>query len=95
MRPVHLLELLVVVEEVAGRMEELLGHDGSAQADIRQLDDVAGLAHLLVALEVLAHRRHVELDDVVAVDAADAAFVECDQFHCYAPTILNPPSASR
>ena len=28
------------------------------------------------ALEVLAHRRHVEHGDLVAVDAADAALVE-------------------
>ena len=43
------------------------------------------------ALEVLAHRRHVEADDLVAVDAPDLAVVVRDELH--APQILCATSA--
>ena len=38
-------------------------------------DPLAGLVRA-AALEVLAHRRHVEDGDLLAVDASDAPFVE-------------------
>ena len=79
-RPVDVLRLLLVLAEVAGRVEELLRHDRRAERRVRErrpLARVVGAA----ALEVLAHRRHVEAHDLVAVDPADLAVVVRDELH--------------
>ena len=80
-RPVDVLRLLLVLAEVAGRVEELLRHDRRAQPHVleRVLAPVAR-AHR-AALEVLAHRRHVELDHAVVAQLADEAVVEGDELH--------------
>ena len=78
-RPPHLLRLLLVLAEVAGRVEELLRHDRGAQADVLERELVARRARNLVALEVMAHRRHLELHDLVSAQLANLAVVEGDQ----------------
>ena len=79
-RPVDDLRLLLVLAEVAGGVEELLRHDRRAQLRLRQRDALAGLVRA-AALEPLAHRRHVEHDDLLAVDPADPTLVEGDELH--------------
>ena len=79
-RPVDVLRLLLVLAEVAGRVEELLRDDRRAERRVgerRPLARVVGAA----ALEVLAHRRHVEPHDLVAVDPPDLAVVVRDELH--------------
>src|SRR5215210_892542 len=66
-RPADALRLLLVLAEVPGRVEELLRDDRRAQPHV--LDGMlAGRARNLVALEILAHRAGVALDDTVALD---------------------------
>jgi hypothetical protein len=74
-RPVDLLRLLLVLAEVAGGVEELLRDDRRPQLAALERHALAGLGGA-AALEPLAHRRHVEDDDLVALDAADPALVE-------------------
>ena len=54
-------------------------------------DALARLVRAAV-LEELAHRRHVENDDLVAVDVADAVVVERDELHA-AASALSPRGA--
>jgi hypothetical protein len=80
MRPVDVLRVVFVLSEVAGGVEELLRHDRRTQLRRGQrgaLGRVVGAA----ALEVLAHARDVEADDLVAVDAPDLAVVVGHQLH--------------
>ena len=88
-RPVDVLRLLLVLAEVAGGVEELLRDD--RRLELRVGERRAPVALVRAAeLEVLAHRVHVELDDLVAVDAADLAAVVRDELHAQ---ILSATSA--
>ena len=83
-RPADALRLLLVLAEVAGRVEELLRDDRRAQARLRERHALAGLV-CPAPLEVLAHRRDVEDGDLVAVEDAHASFVaERDELHASA-----------
>ena len=80
-RPADLLRLLLVLAEVAGRVEELLRDDRRAQPGLGDRDPLTGLVRP-AALEVPAHRRDVEDGDLVAVEHADAPFLpEADELH--------------
>jgi hypothetical protein len=79
-RPVDVLRLLLVLAEVAGRVEELLRHDRRAQPRLGQRRPLAGLVRA-PALEPLAHRRHVEPDDHVPVEIPDPPVVVGDELH--------------
>ena len=79
-RPADALRLLLVLPEVAGRVEELLrGRIGArrcASASATRSRRLVGAA----TLEVLAHRRYGEHDDLVAVDAADTSLSNVTSF---------------
>ena len=80
-RPADLLRLLLVLAEVAGRVEELLRDDRRAELRLRERDPLAGLVRA-APLEQLAHRRDVEHRDLVAVEDADSLVVaERDELH--------------
>ena len=68
-RPVDALRLLLVLAEVARGVEELLRHDRRTQARLRERRTLAGVVGA-APLEVRAHVRHVEADDLLAVDRA-------------------------
>src|SRR5262249_33833636 len=87
-RPLHLLRLLLVLAEVAGRVEELLRDDRRTQPDVLERELPAGRAGSLVALEVLTHRRHLELDDLLAAQLADPALVESDELGHVSQTVI-------
>ena len=80
-RPADALRLLLVLAEVAGGVEELLGDDRRAQADIGERILLARRARNLVPLEQLPHRAGVELDDPVALDPTDLALIEGGKLH--------------
>ena len=86
-RPVDVLRLLLVLAEVARRVEELLRDDRRAQLRLRQRRPLAGLLGA-AALEPLAHRRHVEPDDRLAVEVADSAVVVGDELHATPQTAI-------
>ncbi len=79
-RPVDALGLVLVLAEVARRVEELLRHDRRTQLRVGKRDPLARVVRA-TALEVLAHRRDVEPDDLVAVDPPDLAVVVRDELH--------------
>src|SRR2546423_1084738 len=101
--PVDALRLLLVLAEVAGRVEELLRDDGSAQARPRERDALAGIVGA-AALEVLAHRRHVEPHDLLALGPPHLPVVVRDELHAtpqtsiavraYTSAVLTSPSIS-
>ena len=81
-RPADLLRLLLVLAEVAGRVEELLRDDRRAQLRVLERDALAGLVRAAV-LEELAHRRRVEDDDLLPIEVSDLlAVAEGDELHC-------------
>ena len=82
-RPVDGGELLVVIGEVAGRVEELLRPDRRLELHVGVREALAGLGDVAAALEVLAGRGHVEFDDgaLFELETADAAAVEGDELH--------------
>src|SRR5262249_31334842 len=84
-RPADLLRLLLVLAEVAGRVEELSRHDRCAQSRLRERNPLAGLV-AAAALEPFAHRRDVEDRDLVAV--APRAFSERDELHATPQTFI-------
>ena len=84
-RPADALRLLLVLPEVAGGVEELLRHDGRTQLDCVRLEDLACLSGGPPRLEVRAHRRDLELDDLVVSQVTDPAFVEGDELHSATP----------
>jgi hypothetical protein len=61
-------------------VEELLRHDRRAQPRVRERHTLTRLVRA-AALEPLPHRRHVEHDDLLAVEPADAPLVEGDEPH--------------
>ena len=82
--------------------KNFFGTIGARSVDVgerRALGGVVGAA----ALEVLAHRRHVEANDLLAVDAPDLAVVVGDELHAqilcatsaYVSAIFTSPSISR
>src|SRR5581483_2656049 len=79
-RPVDVLRLVLVLTEVAGRVEELLRHDRRAQPHLRERGTLARFAGA-AAFEVFAHRRHVEAHDLLAFAASDLAVVVGDEPH--------------
>jgi hypothetical protein len=80
-RPADGLQLLVMVGEVAGRVEELLGHDRRPQPDVGQREALPRLGDLAAPLEPLPRRGAAELDDDLVLQATDPADVEGDQLH--------------
>ncbi len=81
MRPADLLRLLLVLSEVPGGVEELLGDDRRSEPRVGEQDTFTRLVGP-AALEVLAHRGHVENGDLVALQRAHAALVaERDEPH--------------
>ncbi len=77
-RPVDLLRLVLVLAEVAGRVEELLRDDRGTQARLderRALGGIVGPA----PLEVRAHVRDVEADDLLPLDPAHRPLVVGDE----------------
>jgi hypothetical protein len=62
-RPVDGLQLLVMAGEVAGAVEELLGHDRRPQPDAGRREALPRLAGLPAALEPFPRRGAAELDD--------------------------------
>ena len=89
MLPVDLLALLLVLAEVAGGVEELRGHDRRAQPRLGERHAAAALVGA-AALEVLAHRRHGEQRDLVAVDVPDGdagvGVLERHKLHVVSPS---------
>ena len=81
MRPVDARRLLVVLAEVAGRVEELLRDQRRAQAHVVERQLTAGRVDVAAELEVAPHVRHVELDYPVSDDFSDALVVEGNEFH--------------
>ena len=69
-RPVDALRLLLVLAEVAGRVEELLRDDRRPQAALDERPAASGLGRPAAALEERAHVRRVELHDGVAAHVA-------------------------
>src|SRR5581483_12467324 len=96
------LRLLLVLAEVARGVEELLRDDRRAQPDVGERRPLGGLVGA-APLEVRAHRRDVEADDVFAVDPTDLAVVVRDELHphtfcatsAYVSAVLTSPSMSR
>ena len=75
------LRLLLVLAEVPGGVEELLGHDRWAQARAGERNRLAGLV-AAAALEVRAHVGDPEHADLVADDMADPeVLAERDEPH--------------
>src|SRR3954454_12995369 len=89
MRPADVQRLLVVLAEVAGRVEELLGDDRRAQGDVAERERLAGGGGRSAELEVHAEGRDIQfLDDAVgelSYPAATAA-VERDELHRLLPS---------
>ena len=83
-RPADLLRLLLVLAEVAGGVEELLRDDRRLERRVgeRRVLERVGCAALL---EVGAHVRDVEPDDLLAVDPADLPAVVGDELHPATP----------
>ena len=76
-RPLDALRLFLVLAEVAGGVEELLRDDRCSQLNLVQgmLLSRWGAA----ALEVVAHRRRIELADRAVVQLPDLPIVERDE----------------
>jgi hypothetical protein len=92
-RPVDALRLLLVLAEVAGRVEELLRHDRRSQPRIRERRPLARVVRA-AALEVLAHGGNVEADDLLALDPPDLAVVVRDQPHLLCNHLSTSPAFS-
>ena len=106
-RPADLLRLLLVLAKVSGGVEELLRDDRCAQTGLGQRDALTRLVRA-ATLEVLAHRRHVENRDLLAVEKPDATLpvADRDELHAstsqtciatraYTSAVLTSPSISR
>ena len=87
MRPLDVLRLLLVFPEIAGRVEELLGHDRRAQPRLGERRPLAGLTRA-AALEPVAHRGDIEPDDLLAIDVADLPVVVRDELHAAPQTAM-------
>ena len=96
--PVDLLALLLVLAEVAGGVEELLRHDRRQQPGLGERHAAAALLGP-AALEVLAHRGHVEQRDLVADDMADGdaglGVLERHKLHVVSPSCPQMRRAAR
>ncbi len=80
-RPVDLLRLLLVLAEVARRVEELLRDDRRAQRRVLERDALARVVGTAF-LEELAHGRNVEHGDLVTVEHPDhTVLAERDELH--------------
>ncbi len=80
-RPVDARRLLVVLAEVARRVEELLRDQRRTQAHLVERQLAPGRVDVAAELEVAPHVRHVELDHPVSDDLSDALVVEGKQLH--------------
>src|SRR5262245_56597857 len=102
MRPVDVLRFLLVLAEVAGRVEELLRNDRRLEPGVGQRCALAGLVGA-AAREPFAHRADVEARELFAVDVADLAAVIRDELHAqilwatsaYVCAVFTRPSISR
>ena len=82
--------------------KNFFGTIGARELRLRERRALVGVVGA-AALEVLAHRRHVEADDLLAVDAPDLAVVVGDELHAqtfcatsaYVSAIFTSPSISR
>ena len=96
--PVDLLALLLVLAEVARGVEELLRHDRRQQLRLGERHAPAALVGA-AALEVLAHRRHVEQRDLVADDMSHGdpgvGVLERHKLHVLSPSCPQMRSAAR
>src|SRR5439155_14183487 len=80
-RPAETLRLLLVLAEVPGCMDELLRDDRGTKRHVRERMFAPVRACHATGFEVRAHRRHVQLDDLIASELADKAVVEGDELH--------------
>ena len=67
--------------------KNFFGTIGARELRLRQRRPLAGLVGA-AALEPLAHRRHVEPDDLLAVEVADPAVVVGDELHATPQTAI-------
>jgi hypothetical protein len=81
MRPADVLRLLLVLSEVAGRVEELLRNDRRPELDLLEGVLATRRGRDRTAFEVLAHRVRAEVEDAVVAQLSDAAVVERDELH--------------
>ena len=94
-RPADLLRLLLVLAEVASRVEELLRDDRRAEHRVLERDALAGLVRAAV-LEELAHRGRVEDDDLLPIEVSDLlAVAEGDELHAGASARRRAARSSR
>ena len=61
--------------------KNFFGTIGARSRDILERQLASGRPRHLAALEVLAHRGHVELDDPIVAQLADEPVVEGDELH--------------
>ena len=82
-RPADLLRLLLVLAEVAGRVEELLRDDRCAKLRLGERDALAA-SSAPPSSNSSRMDGNVEDDDLLAVDVADPVVVERDELHATA-----------
>src|SRR2546427_13287498 len=80
-RPADAFRLLLVLAEVAGRVQELLRDDRRAELHLLERVFHARRPRSVEPFEVLTHRRHIELDNRVLPQLADPTAVERDELH--------------
>jgi hypothetical protein len=76
-----------VLAKVAGGVEELLRLDRRAQPRVTERHTFARRVRA-APLEPVAHRRHLQSGDLLAVEIADLAVVVGDELHATPHTVI-------